>query len=1041
MRKSFKSAGAAALAAATVVSGLSFGPAAVAATGAPSPKSSTITPSATNGGFNAAGWGTPELIGTGKKATVHFGANVNDFVASMTGTTLTVNAPSGSKFTAGQTTLTGAFKPAGASWSNSESLRVNGSVNAAGTTFTGTIRNTTPQFQLLSGHQIRWGIEVSAGTTPGTNNLSFSSAGRTPHGAFAFSGSAAVTVTRTTAMTLQVTNVDHNKREATISGTASPGASIGKDGRTYATVKSDGSYSFVLTGLFVGYNSWAMEQHIGATMIDSKSFVITINGTSNGGFTAAGVGHPTSIESGTTDKVYFGASTNGAVTSMTGTTVTVNAPTGSTFAAGQTTLAGEYKPSNGSWGASEALQLNGSLNADRTVFTGTMGNTGADFNLQNGAQVRWGVNVQAGATASTQNLAFSSSGRTNHGAFTFAGNSAVTVTARTTAPLSAEVLSIDHAKKEATLAGQATPGAEIKYGSTVIATASNAGAWGGVVRGLSIGSNSVLVEQFLGSTKVDDQRLTVVINGASNGGFTAAGVGHPATIESGKTGTVHFGASVNDTISSMTGTTVTVNAPNGSTFTAGQTTLTGQYKPAGETWKNSASLTMTGTVNAAGTVFTGTMATPGASFKLHDGHQIRWGISVEAGTTVGTQDLAFSTTGQTNHGNFSVSGKSAVTVEKSAAPVVPVAITAPQQGSTVETARPVFAGTGDDGATIEVRGSSRVVATTTVKDGKWSVPAGFDLADGRYNLRVVQTATNNEVSEKTASFTISTKVSVIPVKVVSPAAGSVIEHSSPTFTGTGHEGATIVVRGSVTELGRTVVKDGKWEMTLGIRLANGDYSFYVDQIPTKGDPSTIRHAITVNNPISAPITVTTPKQGGSSLTVVDTVRPVFQGTATPLAEITIGSSRTTIATTTADTKGNWTATSDRDLDAGGTYRLTATQSKAGKTNTTPVAFIVASKASAISPLVLTAPDQNSTVNTVRPVFEGTATPFAKITVGSSRTIIAEGEADKDGKWTATTTFDLQRGGKYEGLTVRQTTTDERTSTTTSSFTVARDAGA
>ncbi|MBK0297303.1 hypothetical protein IAE22_36315, partial [Bacillus sp. S34] len=74
-----------------------------------------------------------------------------------------------------------------------------------------------------------------------------------------------------------------------------------------------------------------------------------------------------------------------------------------------------------------------------------------------------------------------------HGTFAFSGNSAVTVTEQATLPLSAEVLTIDHAKKEATLAGEATPGAQIKVAGTVIATASGSGAWGGKVTGLSVG--------------------------------------------------------------------------------------------------------------------------------------------------------------------------------------------------------------------------------------------------------------------------------------------------------------------------------------------------------------------------------------------------------------------------------------------------------------------------------------------------------------------------------------------------------------------------
>ncbi|SOC89749.1 hypothetical protein SAMN05660766_3482 [Curtobacterium sp. 314Chir4.1] len=923
----------------------------------------------------------------------------------------------------------------------------------------------------------------------------------------------------------------------------------------------------------------------GWTMVGDLS---PISPAPNGGFASAGVGFPATIPATERRTVHFGAAANSTVTSMTNTTITVDAPSGSKFAADQTSLTGEYKPSGGSWASSTSLTMTGTVNAAGTQFTGRMATPGSSFALHDGHQIRWGIDVVAGSTAGTQNMAFSGAGTTNFGAFSFSGNTAVTVTAAP-AEFTAEVNSVDNAKREATLAGLGTPGSQVKVNGTTIATVGQVGAWTGVVSGLNVGANTITVEQWDGNTKTDQANVVVTIvdvladghgpdtvlnrgtgtdvfghvnvtedfhsvnggkvtftapegtiftadqdeiigsyksatgswvetqrlklsggtlssdgtkytydwssdsgitfpkNGeirwgisvntpttgdaisdtlrytvtgdsnkgtfaaggstktaapapAENGGFLADGIGHPTTIAQGSEEDVAFGMQA-DTATTLEGTTrVVLTAPAGTTFASDMTKFTGAYKTANGSWVTTPGLDVTGTVSDDGRTFTGSIAA-GTAFAADS--EARWTGKLDAAkdAAVGTRNLGFTVDGATNLGSFSVVGNSAITVAKSADPAVPVAVTAPKQGAVVDSARPVFEGTGDNGATIEIRGSSRVVATTTVTDGKWSVPANVDLADGKYNLRVTQTAANGDVSTATASFSISTTVNVVPVKVVSPDAGSITENNYPTFTGTGHEGATVIVRGSVTELGRAVVKDGKWELTSGIRLANGDYNFYVDQIPTKGDSSTIRHAITVNNPITAPITVTTPEQGGSSLTVVDTLRPVFQGTATPFAEITVGSARTTIATATADAKGNWTATTDRDLEAGGTYNLTATQAKGGKTNTTAAAFVVSSKASAIKPLVLTAPEQNSTVDTLRPVFEGTATPFAKITVGSSRVTIAEGEADKDGKWTATTNRDLERGGTYSGLTVRQTTTDDRTSTTTSSFTVARDAGA
>ncbi|MEK0173104.1 Ig-like domain-containing protein, partial [Curtobacterium citreum] len=95
------------------------------------------------------------------------------------------------------------------------------------------------------------------------------------------------------------------------------------------------------------------------------------------------------------------------------------------------------------------------------------------------------------------------------------------------------------------------------------------------------------------------------------------------------------------------------------------------------------------------------------------------------------------------------------TVRHAVAPVAPFAVTGPTEGSTVTSKRPVFTGTGAEGALIVVKGTSRQVASAVVEDGTWSVPADFDLGNSTYRLTVVQTPTGGGASaEKTVNFTV-----------------------------------------------------------------------------------------------------------------------------------------------------------------------------------------------------------------------------------------------------------------------------------------------
>ncbi|MGG7510425.1 Ig-like domain-containing protein [Plantibacter sp. YIM 135249] len=164
---------------------------------------------------------------------------------------------------------------------------------------------------------------------------------------------------------------------------------------------------------------------------------------------------------------------------------------------------------------------------------------------------------------------------------------------------------------------------------------------------------------------------------------------------------------------------------------------------------------------------------------------------------------------------------------------IDVKFTAPADGSTVTSLKPVFKGTGQPGAAIRVHGTTKDLATTTVKpDGTWSVKSTVALGDkAGYRLTSVQTPANGAAqTTDQATFQVSFRASA-DVKVGSPTNGSTVGAKRPAFSGTGEAGATITISGTTKTVATATVKpDGTWSTTARVDLPNGDYKFQVKQV-------------------------------------------------------------------------------------------------------------------------------------------------------------------------------------------------------------------
>ncbi|MCS4275667.1 hypothetical protein M2390_000828 [Mycetocola sp. BIGb0189] len=267
-----------------------------------------------------------------------------------------------------------------------------------------------------------------------------------------------------------------------------------------------------------------------------------------------------------------------------------------------------------------------------------------------------------------------------------------------------------------------------------------------------------------------------------------------------------------------------------------------------------------------------------------------------------------------------------------------VQVTTPANNGTVTTEKTTFTGTGTVGATIEVKGTSKSICTTTVKtDGTWTCDSTIALANGKYTFQVVQTS-GTIPSTVSISFTRAYSAAATPVKLISPAQNTAVYTPRPLFQGTGQPGAAIRVFGTSRTVATTTVRaDGTWEAPATIDLS-GKLALTVEQTPTNGAAPTREVAnFGIRTGTATAPSATTPAQNST----IATKRVTYTGKGEPGADITISGTTRPVAHATVDINGNWTTTGTFDL-ADGTYRLSITQKDAntGEVKTGALTFTI-----------------------------------------------------------------------------------------------------
>ena len=155
--------------------------------------------------------------------------------------------------------------------------------------------------------------------------------------------------------------------------------------------------------------------------------------------------------------------------------------------------------------------------------------------------------------------------------------------------------------------------------------------------------------------------------------------------------------------------------------------------------------------------------------------------------------------------------------------------------------RPVFKGSAEKGAFIELFDNGKVIGTTKAgEDGKWTIQPKEPMADGKHNMVVQATdlAGNRSMSDQTSSDVDTTPGVVKITAVCDDVAGyngkvgnilgvnnGLTNDSTPTIKGTAKPGTTITIKDGNSVIDGVIKYngDGSWEFTPKTPFTDGEH--------------------------------------------------------------------------------------------------------------------------------------------------------------------------------------------------------------------------
>ncbi|MGX4847617.1 BapA/Bap/LapF family large adhesin [Enterobacter cloacae] len=454
-------------------------------------------------------------------------------------------------------------------------------------------------------------------------------------------------------------------------------------------------------------------------------------------------------------------------------------------------------------------------------------------------------------------------------------------------------------------------------------------------------------------------------------------------------------------------------APAAPVITDSVSQITGPVPDGGTTNDPRPVLSGTGTANDVINITDTVNGTPTVVGTVTVDSNGNWSWRPDSNIAEGTH--VYTATATDEAGNVSDPSPAITITVDTVAPDVPVfdAVGGQPNGGLITDATPTVGGTGTTGDTVIVYNNGIEVGRVDVVNGEWS----FVLPpqqDGLLNITVagVDAAGNVSATSPVVSVTLDTVAPEIPqISTVSDSqlTNSVLytRDGTPTLTGTGEPGTTVIVSVDGTPLGIpvTVQTDGTWIWTSDITLTDDQHIFTVSSSDPAGNISGSSAPLSVTVDTAAP---TDPinmalAQEGTPLT----------GTAEAGSTITVkDSGDNVIGTGTAAIDGSFSiALSPAQLDPT-TLTVSATDAAGNASPGTP--FIVTDSPLELPqvPVITAIVDdvdpvigdvKGKTTNDTTPTLTGTAEAGSVITIyqDGSTTPLTMVTADGSGNWSYT----------------------------------------
>ena len=337
-------------------------------------------------------------------------------------------------------------------------------------------------------------------------------------------------------------------------------------------------------------------------------------------------------------------------------------------------------------------------------------------------------------------------------------------------------------------------------------------------------------------------------------------------------------------------------------------------------------------------------------------------------------------------------------------------------------------GTGDAGATVTAKADTdndpvtplETIGTSTVgADGSWTIRSTSSLADGEYDISIIQTdAAGNTGPEQISVILVDTVTPSAPVIDVLP----VTNDPQPILTGTGESGATVTLTADVDPavagdeiIGVAVVQtNGNWSVQLNQPI-DGTVTIAANQVDGSGNESesSFRSIEIDENIPNAPEFTTaaatndtskiegTGEEGATVIVLFDD-----DGDGTPdavLGQAVVGSA--------PDLK--WEITPTQAFDEGVHVFVAYQVDEAGNTSARAVHEVEFDTTSPDAPTI----DSLPIASTENPVITGTGEPDATVTVkadidndaGTALVSIGTATVALDGTWSIPSTEDFVDG--------------------------------